>query len=116
MFRVKFAPAGVLPDKIDESILQRVEGILSGEWSIEDVLELQVDEISTSGSVGPGVSKSLMTVKDDRLKKLKGSYEKYLERKKRKSSPSSVKEFFNEVAPGSSESVIRNFSMYISSK
>lgn len=57
-----------------------VDNIVAGAWTIEDAIEVTLDEISTSGSVGSGVQRSLGAVVrfKDEEKETMEEYQRYL--------------------------------------
>lgn len=100
-----------LSAKVEPSVDKKVEKILSGEWTIDDAIEMQVDEISTAGSVGSGPDQTLGTVRrTDEYEHLKKAYEEYLAKTDKEDSNKAVKEFFENFAPGYNKSAIKGFS------
>jgi len=115
MFNLERAPRKPLPKTIDPKILEKMEIIEAGKWTVEDVLELHIDEISMATNVGTGPDKALGTApyRDKKLEKIRRAYEEYLRRERTESSTRSVRRFFEEYSPDSPGTLIREFITYL---
>jgi hypothetical protein len=109
MFNLEGVSYKPLPEDIDPTMQSRVDVILSGKWSIEDVLEMQVDELTTAAAVGSGPDRPLGVSRDNRFEKLCKAYEEYLSKTKKESSSSVVREFLEGTAPGLDEKTVKDF-------
>jgi len=68
----------------DPAIAEKVNKLLSGEWSVEDVLETECDETSTSASAGSGTDRAIGVVhptKDDEFEKSMEEFMEFLNKK-----------------------------------
>ncbi|MCI0528696.1 MAG: hypothetical protein L0Y56_14760 [Nitrospira sp.] len=81
----------------------------SGKWSVDDVLEMQVDELSTSASVGSGPDRPIGRGDKDTLVKLQRAYEEYLAKTRTEASAKSAKTFVLEATPGATSTLIKGF-------
>jgi hypothetical protein len=76
----------VVVTETDQSLMDRV---IRGEWTVNDLIESAVNEISTAASVGSGSDRAIAAVppvypfKDNKLEKLFKEFEDYLHRTKK---------------------------------
>jgi hypothetical protein len=82
-------------------VAEKMASIDSGRWTVDDVLETQVDELSTAVSVGSGTERPLGSKEKDKWEKLRKGYEAYLSRTRMEASRRSAKLYFNETTGGS---------------
>ncbi len=68
----RVAPRKRLPALTDGGLQERIELFLNGEWTTNDLLEMEVDspvhELSTAGSVGSGTDRGLGHDEDEEEK------------------------------------------------
>jgi hypothetical protein len=96
--RVRSAPK---LDQVCESSLD-LDPAINGDWTVTDLIEQRIDEVSTAVSVGSGLSSPLgQELDDDALERL---VNQFLEQRW-----DSVKSFLNAVAPGMPRSMRRRF-------
>jgi hypothetical protein len=66
---------------VSSKIKAQVEKLLSGEWTVEDILEMAVDEVTTSAAVGTGPDKAMgSTPNVPATNKVNGAFVKTLSR------------------------------------
>lgn len=95
------APRRRLPSRIDPTINEKLDHLISGRWTADDLIEMQMDEISTSAAVGTGTDRQL----GGGASKLFRSYEDYLARTGKKKSRRTLDEYLDESSPGLSEAL-----------
>jgi hypothetical protein len=89
---------------------KHVDEILGGKWSVDDVLETQVDEISMATNAGSGTDRAVGYSREkDQWERMIRSYEEYLVKTRTEASRSSAKRFLKESAPEAREELIQKF-------
>lgn len=118
MFNLKATNRKPLMESVPEDLLDKMRAIETGRWSVNDVLEMQVDEedvgeTSTAASVGSGVSSKLgMARPVHPYEKLKKAYEEYLSASNKKHGKKTIKEFCEKTSPGN-DVIIPGFMKYL---
>lgn len=106
-----------LPKSVSGSIHEKMDQILSGAYTVEDVLEMQLDETdetTTAAGVGSGTDRAVGADKDDKFSKLMSSYESYLCKTRMESSAKAVEGFFSEaIGSNYDEELLREFTSHL---
>ena len=105
------APCRPKAKGVAASVQEKMDAINSGRWTVEDVVEMHVDEISTAGSVGSGLDKGIGNRENEEEKwgKIVRKYEEYLAKTRTEASTSSAKKFLSETAPGLRDTAVKEF-------
>lgn len=101
----------------DRTLMNKV---ISGDWSVDDLIESSLDETSVSGNVGTGPDTAIGAItpvapfKDNKLERLFKEFEEYLSRTRKPATKKEVFEFTERRALP--ESVERKFIAWIKEK
>jgi hypothetical protein len=118
MFNLEAQERKPLTETIPDDLLEKMKAIDTGRWSVEDVLEMQVDEegvgeTTTAASVGSGVPARLGVSRPNQAyEKLKKGYEEYLARSGKKDNKKSIREFVERTSPGN-DRLIEGLTAYL---
>jgi hypothetical protein len=99
---------------VSESLSRKIDRLVEGDWSVEDVIETHFDEISTTSNVGTGVERPLGHMETLRklLSWVRGRVDLEVlssEEGLRETARKVARRFFDEVLPDAPQETVEGF-------
>lgn len=93
----------------DESLGKKLDQFLAGNWTVSDLVEMHMDELSTAVAVGSGTERPLGTEEEEKRRKMQERLSEWCQKESVSPTGANIRRFFDEVFPGISEETIAEF-------